>query len=156
MKMKTSNMAMFWLHKEGDQEIVSVQHIDGKIVGRKSTGCRWGHEHPFGWESIHSAVTFLQDKFAEKDMIPHEVTEVKEKYGRLTVYSIIGEGVDSLEKGLDAVRELIQEFPGVEDYLEIDFLPEVDVFSGTPEQCSEWIKNHADDTDEELMKFASG
>lgn len=146
---------MFWTstNQKTEETEISVEHIDGIILG--SGGYyRWGEEHPMSWETITQAVNRLYEMFEELGWVGSTsgstVMQVKEKFGSIRVYSYIED--NDKETYLNCFRKLMEEYPGIERYLEPENVENSIVFSGTEEEsCSFRERNKEAETVKELQ-----
>ena len=119
---------------------VVVNRIRGRILGRGNTHL-WGDPHPFGWERIHKAVSFLLEALDEAGLTGREksssVFDVKEKFGKVRIYTYLGDA--DRKVFFDIVGRALEMFPGLEMWLDSDICEDAEVvFEGSLEECRQW------------------
>lgn len=131
--------------KDGQQVFEYIMHhIDG-VELEKGGRVLWGEEHPFGWDSLDQAINFLYDRF-DLEGFTHDnqdrrstVLQIKEKYGQLRVYIHVYE--EDEDAYYSILKQALEKFPGLEDYLSPDFTHEKTIFTGTEKEYEEWLRD---------------
>ncbi len=140
---------MFWIKKntEDSNEQVLCYTINNKIIG-KGDLIKWENNHPFDWDIIHQASTRLQELFTENNLMYSTfqptvednyppVMDVKEKYGMIRVSAILRPKYE--KPYYKCLTQLLEEYPGIEDYLEPDVAEEWIVYEGPHYDCEAFI-----------------
>lgn len=147
---------MFWRSAtlETNTQKLIVYHIKGIVIGRGSD-VLWETPHPLGWDTIDKACDRAHDLFDDMGWLSSWVTrtgpilQIKEKWGRVVVYA--EPGPEQMKKFLDILAQLIEEFPGLQDYMDISSAPPLTVAKGDE---AEEVSCNRNLTDEELLELA--
>lgn len=126
---------MFWRSTslETNTQELLVYHVRGTIIGR-GTDVLWGNPHPLGWDIIDKACDRAHDLFDDMGWLSSNLTrtgpilQIKEKWGRFVIYA--EPSPEQMDQYLDVLVQLIQEFPGIQDYMEIEYAPALTVAKG--------------------------
>lgn len=140
----------YWYNLKGDETDVFVKKIGDKVLGGGEE-VSWDKDHPLGWDTVLRAARTFHHKLAEEfgdgyDKVgePHISVCVNSR-GVLWMNTLIFE--DSLDKLIEVVEKVLEEYPGLEKWMNVDFEVEEEVlFTGTVEECEKYIKDQKNDS----------